>query len=404
VLASAVLAGCGSGRPPIGDGPPDTTLTPPPAQAALDALVAAARRGDRAAFDARLSDRDPVFASRARLLYTNLATLPLDRVELRLQPGAELLTGARRDLLGAGAWRQPAVVTWRLRGEAAAAERTVWLTFLPRDGIPLLAGTIDRPSTPIEPQPIWWTGPVTAHQDGSRSVLAGAGQRPEVWGERLRSAAARVQERVTAGAAASWGGDVVLEVPASRRDFAAVLGVDDPSYAGIAAVTVAEGPAATGALRIVVNPEMARTLTPAGVAVVVLHETVHVATRSPASPAPTWLVEGLADYVALQAHPEVADGAAEPLLRSVRASGPPDALPVDERFHTGAEGLAVSYAEAWLACRYIAEKHSPAALQRLYTATDAGTSLADAVPAELGDTVPALTAGWQGYLVRLAAG
>jgi hypothetical protein len=370
----------------------------------VDALVDAARNQDRRAFDRVVSRRDPSFDDRARELYTNLSGLPLEQMVLRLQPGERELPAARRDLLGDDAWRQPATAIWRLAGEAASAEHTVWLTFAVQDGRPLLAGTLDRPGGEPPPEPLWWTGPVTAVQAGAAWVLLGAGQPAHAWAARLRAAVTDVRRRVTAGAADGWSGAVVVEVPASRADFEAVLGATDGSYGSIAAVTLAEGPAATAAVRIIVNPEVTRTLAPVGVAVVLLHEMVHVATGSADSPAPTWAVEGLADYVALQAHPRAGATAAEALLQRVRTRGAPLRLPADERFRAGAGDLAVGYAEAWLACRYVAETYSAAALQRLYTALDSGVGLDQAVEDELGVSTGTLTTGWRRYLVRLAGG
>jgi hypothetical protein len=370
----------------------------------VDALVEAARSHDRGAFDRGVSRRDPSFADRARELYTNLSGLPLEQLELRLQLGERELPAPRRDLLGDDAWRQPATAIWRVAGETASAAQTVWLTFAVQDGRPLLAGTLDRPGGEPPPEPLWWTGPVTAVRAGSAWVLLGSGQSDEAWAARLGAAVADVRRRVTAGAAARWSGSVVVEVPATRADFEAVLGATDGSYRSIAAVTLAEGPAATAAVRVLVNPEVTRTLAPVGVAVVLLHELVHVATGSADSPAPTWLVEGLADYVALRAHPGAASSAADALLHQVRTRGAPRRLPADDRFRAGATDLAVSYAEAWLACRYVAETYSPAALQRLYTALDSGVGLDQAVEDELGISTGALTAGWRRYLVRLAGG
>jgi hypothetical protein len=294
------------------------------------------------------------------------------------------------------------VLTWRLTQEQALAEHTVWLTFERLDGTPLLAGTADRPDGPDVPQPVWWTGPVTTAQAGPVAVLVGAGQSATAWRDRVVRAVAQVRERAGGGPTAGWTGAAVVEVPATRRDFEAVLGAVPGSYAGIAAVTRAEGPGATAAVRVVVNPEVVRTLTPAGVAVVLVHEVVHVATGSTDSPAPTWVLEGYADLVALAAEPTAAAAAAEPLLRRVRASGPPAALPDDERFRTGATDAAAAYAEAWLACRYVTEEHGEAAMQRLYTALDGGVGLDQAVEDALGTTVAGLTAGWQRSLVRLA--
>ena len=280
----------------------------------------------------------------------------------------------------------------------------MWLTFTVQDGRPLLAGTIDRPADALAPVPLWWTAPVHVAREGRATVLLGPGQPAQVWSDRVATAVTEVRRRVSAGRAARWSGAAVVEVPATRRDFEAVLGATDGSYAAIAAVTLAEGPAATAAVRVVVNPEVTRTLAPLGVSVVLLHEMVHVATRSTDSPAPTWIVEGLADQIALQVYPAAGAGAAEPLLQRVRSDGAPTSFPQDERFRAGEPDLDVSYAAAWLACRYIAETYSPAALQRLYTALDAGTGLDAAAQDELGVSSAALTAGWRRYLERRAGG
>ena len=59
----------------------------------------------------------------------------------------------------------------------------------------------------------------------------------------------------------------------------------------------------TAPIHVVVNPEATARLSGLGRDVLLTHEAVHVATRSPGSPAPTWLVEGYADRIAYRAHP-----------------------------------------------------------------------------------------------------
>ena len=115
------------------------------ARAAVDALADAARSADRAAFFELVSDRDPTFASRAQLLYTNLSTLPLAELRLRPEPGERPLPPARQQLLGPEAWVQPVLVTWRLVGESDAALHRVWLTFVADGAGARLAGTFDGP-------------------------------------------------------------------------------------------------------------------------------------------------------------------------------------------------------------------------------------------------------------------
>nr|WP_294691515.1 hypothetical protein [uncultured Friedmanniella sp.] len=410
LTVGAVLGVSGCGLPAAPPAPAPTASRPAAASAQnlLDRLVTAARSRNRPAFDAEISIRDPSFDERSRLLFSNIAGLPWETLQLRLQGGPTPLPDRLRNLLGPDAWRQPTTVRWRLAGETAWAEHTVWLTFAVHDGTPRLAGTepprdADAPAD-VAPQPVWWTGPVTSASRAGVTVLVGSGQPAATWLDRATAAATEVRERVHAGAAARWSGDLVVEVPAGRRAFEAVLGAEPGSYAAIAAVTLPEGPSADAALRVVVNPEVTRTLAPLGVAVVLTHETVHVATRSPDSPAPTWLVEGLADDIALTAHPDAATGVAEPLLERVRAAGPPPELPADEEFLAGADDLAVSYATAWLVCRYVRRTYSTEALQRLYAGLDAGRGLDETLTEELGVDLAGFTAGWRNYLVQQAGG
>ena len=403
------LVGCDTKTAPVAPAPrtavDGATIE---AQTLVDRLVRAARARDRAAFDAEVSRRDPSFADRARLLFTNLGEVPWQSLELRVQARTAPVPSRLRGILGPDAASRPATVRWRLAGETASAEHTVWLTFAAQDGRLRLAGTdppqgTDTPADTTAPQPIWWTGPVRVASSAGVTVLTGSGQSPRVWLDRAVRAADEVRHRVSAGAAGHWAGDLVVEVPASRPAFEAVLGADPGSYAGIAAVTLAEGPG-HAALRVVVNPEVTRTLAPLGVAIVLTHETVHVATRSTDSAAPTWMVEGFADEVAMTANPGAAAGAAAPLLERVRANGPPTALPGDEEVLAGAGNLDVSYAEAWLACRYVSRTWSPQALQRLYTALDHGRSLDEAVAATLGGDGASFTRGWRAFLARQARG
>ncbi len=405
LAAVLVVTGCASIPAPAATRAPSAPVQEKGASAQnlLDTLVAAGLAGDEPAFDAGVSIRDASFADRARLLSANLSRLPLAGVRLRLQPERLTPAGDRAVLLGPDAWVQAATLTWRLTGESSPAEHRIWLTFVVEDGSARLAGTVDGPATPVAAQPVWWTGPVTAATRGAATVVVGAGQDAGAWAERASDAVSEVRHRLQGGAARGWSGAVVVEVPATRPDFEAVLGVPQGSYAAIAAVTLAEGPA-DAAVRVVVNPEVTRQLAPLGVAVVLTHEAVHVATRSAGSPAPRWLVEGLADEVALTAHPAAESAVAAPLLSRVRRDGAPWSLPTDAQLRTGADDLGVAYAEAWLGCRFIAQNFSDAALQRLYAAVDAGQPLDTAAPDVLGRSVPELTAGWRTDLERRTGG
>ena len=392
--------------------PAPTVSTRPPAtpderlglaRRTVEALAEAARSVDRAAFDRVVSNRDPTFASRARLLYTNLSTLPLTELQLRPEPGERPLTPARRQLLGSDAWVQPVVVSWRLIGDDDAAQHRVWLTFVADDAEARLAGTFDGPvGQPREPEPSWWLGPLTARRQGSVTVLAGSGQPADRWAGLAVQAATAAKRRLPAGVADGWSGRVVVEVPATTGDFAAVLGLPARAYAGIAAVAhqvgIGEGPP----LWVVVNPR-ARALVPEQqLAEILRHEITHLAARSPESAAPLWVVEGLAEWVAVGEEPGRSSSGTADLLAALRRDGPPRSLPADADFAVGSPNLNRAYAEAWLACSHIVEQYSSARLGRLYAELDRGWSVDEASRAVLGISADELTADWRRLLVSRA--
>jgi hypothetical protein len=191
-----------------------------------------------------------------------------------------------------------------------------------------------------------------------------------------------------------------VEVPATHRDFESVLGEPTGSYRSIAAVTRRVG-TADGATRIVVNPEAAQ-LSPPALQAVLEHEMVHVATRSPDSPAPIWAEEGLAEWVSTQAHPGQLTEAADGVLTRVRAHGAPRSFPSDQQFQVGERDLQLAYAEAWLACRYVADRYSEVQLGRLYAGLDRGRSLDEASRSALEISEAELISRYRTYLVGLA--
>jgi hypothetical protein len=370
-------------------------------RATVDALIKATRAGDRAGFDRLISDRDPSFPDRARMLYENLSTLPLTRLQMRVEPTEFGLSEARRQLLGPNAWLQRAVVTWRLPGDSAEVEHLVSLTFLEVGGEVKVAGAIDEPSSNVGAQkPSWWLGPLTGREHDEVTVLAGSGQSIDSWALHAQAALADVRQELPDGLGASWNGRVVLEVPASQRDFESVLGKPAGSYASIAAVTHHAGMGG-GAIRIVVNPRAAQ-LSSSALQAVLEHEMVHVATRSPDSSAPMWAEEGLAEWVSLQAQPGERSEGTDEVMARVRRHGAPRSFPVDRRFQVGASNIQLAYAEAWLACRFIADQYSEAQLGRFYAELSRGRTLDQASRSTLQVNEAALTEGWRDYLVRLA--
>lgn len=429
VLAGSLLvAGCtGPADPPVAvssaSSPITTSSTASPVstsspvetertarvQTALDAWAATIRRGDEPRSRTLISTVDPAFAASSAALWTTLAALPL--ATLRFTPAARTapLTAPRQSLLGTGAWAQETILTWRVEGEAEPATHRVWITFVPDGDTVLIAGTSD--GDPSGPQPLWWNEAITSDTvRGSVALVAGRDKTSasvaRAWADRAAVAAREVTSRVTAHPDRPTR--LVIEVPEDQADFERVLGVTAGSYAAIAAVAWPEGPdPSTAALRIIVNPALVGEpgeggFTDEGLAILLTHEATHVSTRSASSPAPTWLVEGYADSVAYDAHPATVDTAAAVALDDVTRHGAPTSLPLDADFAPGAAGLDLTYARAWLACRYVAESRSKADLNRLYDAVDGGETLDDALRSVLGVDETAFVRGWQDWLTSQA--
>jgi hypothetical protein len=104
----------------------------------------------------------------------------------------------------------------------------------------------------------------------------------------------------------------------------------------------------------------------------------------------------------MQAQPEQRSEGTDEVLERVRDDGAPRSFPADRRFQVGASNLQLSYAEAWLACRFIADQYSEAKLGRFYAELARGRTLDEASRSTLQLSEAALTEGWRDYLVRLA--
>jgi hypothetical protein len=407
-ILGLLLAGCTPNppavQPPVAQSssPADPATRTRLAQVLLDSLTTAVTEHDQAAFTAILSGRDPLAVRPARIIFDNLTGLPLTELTFTARPRFAALSEDRRGTLGRDAWVQQATVSWQLADDARPAEHTVWLTMVPVGSRAQLAAVTDRPAN-ADPLPIWWSEPVVAERSGKATALASValGTRGR-WADAAATAATVVAEQVRR-VAPTWSGRLVVEVPGSRQFFEQVLGAEAGSFAQIAAVTSAEGPnPASAALRIVVNPAAAGRLTDLGVAVLLAHEATHVATRSVDSPAPVWAVEGFADYVAYEAYPKARKGAIAPLLADIRKRGEPTRLPSNASFRASASGLGLTYAKAWLACKYVADIHSPRELDRLYSELDRGRTLEQATQAVLKQSAEEFVAGWRSYLLGLA--
>jgi hypothetical protein len=408
---SIAVAGCGSETierptPPAqrSTAQPDAATRTERTQAVLDQIAQAVEAGDFDAFTAVVSDRDRSFPRRAKMIFDNLNSLPLSAFRLTARSGSGELSASRQRQLGPDSWVQQATLSWQLKPDASPAVHTVWLSMVANGDTAQLAGTTDIPPGRAGPLPLWWLVPVVTEQSDDVTALVDASlQADGRWARAAGAALARIRSQVR-GIDARWSGTtLVVQVPPTTAILEQMLAARRGSYDQIAAVTWADGTnTARAPLRIVVNPSPASKLSALGIELLLAHEATHVVTHSVDSPAPAWMVEGFADYIAYQAYPQARKVAAAPLLDRVRAGKGPASLPDNERFRAATDRLELAYAEAWLACRYVADQYSPEQLTELYRELDSGKSFEQAARSVLEITSAEFMSGWRSYLLALA--
>lgn len=279
------------------------------------------------------------------------------------------------------------------------------LTFVRRGTQWLLASDTDFEPEQGTSREIWDFGPVVVAR-GRHSLVLGHPDAP-IELSVVADETDRAVPRVSDVWGKSWARKVVVVVPSTRRELALLLDRSAASLRQIAAVATAELGLGSGPVgnRVLVNPRSLRELGSLGRRIVMTHEVTHVATRATTGQgAPSWLVEGFADYVAYaDAQLPVTVVTAE-LRQDVTAGRVPAALPADYAFTGPNPRLAQAYEGAWLACRLIADRTSQRALVRFYRQVAPG-GMADRADRlrrgfryVLHTTPAAFTASWRRYL------
>lgn len=363
VLALVLLLaapGCGlldGGPEPREPAARTSTSVAPLLQRVLDRQARAVRRGDRAAYAATLVPRGAE-RRRALRLFANLQALPVARYRLLVDPAtvvrtprgatAVVTTVLQLDGFDAVPVRTPALVRFAEgregdlvvadhRDEAWAAERRVapepWEVARLRvgrgDGVLVVA---DRPSAPA------LDALVAATED---AVAAVAPRVPYDWG-RTVVVYALADTRVLAGLADVPGGDP------ERLDAVSVPVRAAPDGGRLAATRVVlhprevddDGPVRDRLLR---------------------HEVTHVALAARDDDVPTWLAEGIAEWVSVQPLAPAERTIARAAVEAARDGL--DALPSDEDFN--GPRSAANYGVAWFAVEHLATTYGEQVLWQL---------------------------------------
>ena len=274
---------------------------------------------------------------------------------------------------------------------------TVELRVAPqRDGSLSIVGT-GRMSSSV---PVWLLGDVTVDTGGGRTIVRIDGGDDSMPVDDMVARARDVVERTVPGV----DGDLTVISPRTQAQMAAVVGQQQDAVAQIAAVTTGiDGDTAADDVVVVLNPAVFATMDQRAAQVVLTHEATHVLTSAVGTTAANWVVEGFADFVALQDDTAPLSVSAGQVLARVRAGDVPAALPTDTDFGSTQHGLGAVYESAWMIFRMLGEQHPRQDVVAFYREVIGGEPVERALRSTFGLTVDELTADWRAYLTKSAS-
>jgi hypothetical protein len=418
-LRPAVSSPATSGAAPPSAAPSSPSPSPTPTvdvlairtkaiEAALAQRSSALLHRDRDAFAATIAPTAGAFRTAQLAVFANTAAVPFSSWFYEVAPADVAAATVPR----AGQLLVAVTLRYALRDfDPQPTALREYLTFVTSDDSPWLLTSDSDGAADGEhsARDLWDFGPVIVVK-GARSLVL-AHPAGGALAHTLAAAADAAVPRVTAFWGSGWAGRVVILEPATEDELAQIVGTTQ-DLSQIAALATAEistsarGDSAVGD-RVAINPATFGTLGALGRRVVMTHEITHVATRSVTSTGtPTWLVEGIADYVGFKGTGTSARFDASELAHQVDAGQLPTALPSAADFAADASSgtaLAQDYEEAWLACRFIVSRTSEATLIAFYrqvgTAQGSPAAALKAAFASVLHTDQAtFTASWRSYV------
>lgn len=304
------------------------------------------------------------------------------------------LTASEAKRFGSSAWAAEVSTSYRLPFDPGPTEMTIAMVFAASKGkanIVSIGGHGDRSALWLDTPTVITIRPRLVVIDTARSSVGyyvGLG-------EFALKAVAKVLP--------SWRGTLVIEVPESQAQLDDLLQAPAQQLADIAAITTtADGTLTSGSpIHVFANPAIFDTMSLVGARVVMSHESTHVATQGPLTTMPTWMLEGFADFVALNHAGIPVQTAAHQIIARMAKQGIPTHLPTPEDLAPTAGGLGATYEEAWLAWRYLALTYGEPKAVALYEAVRNGASVGRAFASVLGTTEGAFVQGWRANLRQL---
>ena len=421
VTATATVAPTVRARPPVESASaPAASTSPPPAastvpaaevdarlaavQQALTARASAFLRRDRAGWLAAIDPSAAAYRTTQAAVFANAAAVPFASYYYEVE---------RADVASAGSPRPgqllvPVTLRYALRGfDPQPTALRLYLTFAMHDDGWLLTGDADGHAQGLDSaRDLWEFGPVVVAR-GVRSLVLAHPDKASL-ARTLAATADAAVPRVTAFWGNAWARTVVVVVPDSVGELRQVVGTkqDLSQIAALATAEIGTAPGSAGAVgdRIAINPATFGALGTLGRRVVMTHEITHVASRAvTGADSPTWLVEGLADYVGFKGTSTSTRFDAAELAHDIDAGRLPARLPTAHDFATAGSHLSLDYEEAWLACRFIVSRTDEATLIAFYKAVGTSSAppaqaLSDAFTDVLHTQQATFTRSWVSYV------
>lgn len=299
------------------------------------------------------------------------------------------------DEVRAGEFRARAIVEYRLPVDGVRVGRTADAEFeLGPHGWRLTALTGSG-------RDLWDHEPVESVRNGRVLVL---GPRADARLDELGSLAEQARADVAEFWSARWPRSAVVVMPSESRLLDPLVGTAAGSDQ--VAVTVWQTGSDGPVVRVLVNPTVYDRMPTLARQIVLRHEITHVAQDAlPRTSVPTWLTEGLAEYVGYLDSGIPTSFVGAELFAQVRASGAPDALPSEAEFGLGrpTSERRIAYQAGWAFCQMVAQNYGQDRLVPFYVAVSRGDGTADerldaAAEKVLDVDFDVLRAQWQAWL------
>jgi hypothetical protein len=360
-----------SGSPSRAAGParPGTAApAPPDPRTDLPKLLAKRAKAiiddDRTAFLSTVDKRQKAWYRAQAAQFANLKTVPFSDytyrvVALRTGSGLKRRYDADRVYLGQVEAR------YRFTGQDASPVLTRHsFTFVHIPAGWRIADKGDRRLRARDDVEIWDGGKVRSLRSDRTLVVYHPGA--EALAGRLLTVADRAYAQVGAAWTGKWERKAVLLVPRDQEEAEDLVGARDLSRVAALAASSIESDESGRVLgnRIVVNTTNVVRYRSLELQVLITHEMTHVATRTLGDGVPLLLVEGFADWAALQPVKYPFSVTRSALVQQVRSGRFDGALPSDREFRGPDAGVA--YDEGSAFCLWVARTFGAAKLRALY--------------------------------------